>query len=160
MSAKPYTYRESDAARAVRVAKKAGLKVIGLHVVHDGIIVMIEGADGRRRILGTRRTIPMPPAPPRRALPRFWAGIKTAASASGACAFGMAALAAICLRPTLRISPPPTPPRSPAPNRKRKRSTSAPTRRSPDRLARLSRFAAERGGEPGLRAQPHAVPLA
>jgi hypothetical protein len=45
MSAKPYTYRESDAARAVRVAKKAGLKVIGLHVVHDGIIVMTEGAD-------------------------------------------------------------------------------------------------------------------
>ena len=45
MSAKPYTYRESDAARAVRVAKKAGLKVTGLHVVRDGIIVMTEGAD-------------------------------------------------------------------------------------------------------------------
>jgi hypothetical protein len=44
MSAKPYTYRESDAARAVRVAKKAGLKVVGLHVKHDGIIVMTEGA--------------------------------------------------------------------------------------------------------------------
>ena len=45
MSAKPYTYRESDAARAVRVAKKAGLKIIGLRVERDGIIVMTEGAD-------------------------------------------------------------------------------------------------------------------
>ena len=45
MSAKPYTYRESDAARAVRIAKKNGLKVIGFHIKHDGIIVMTEGAN-------------------------------------------------------------------------------------------------------------------
>jgi hypothetical protein len=44
MSAKPYTYKESDARRAVRVARKAGLKVVGFHVKHDGIIVMTEGA--------------------------------------------------------------------------------------------------------------------
>jgi hypothetical protein len=44
MSAKPYTYRESDAARAVRIAKKAGLKVTGFHIMRDGIIVMTEGA--------------------------------------------------------------------------------------------------------------------
>ena len=72
MSANPWLYKESDAARAVRVAKKAGLKVTGLHVVRDSIIVMTEGADApsAAQILGTRRTIPMP-APPRRALPKF-----------------------------------------------------------------------------------------
>jgi hypothetical protein len=43
MSAKPYTYRESDAARAVRVAKKAGLKVTGLRVDHNGVTVIVEG---------------------------------------------------------------------------------------------------------------------
>jgi hypothetical protein len=45
MSAKPYTYRESDAARAVRIAKKAGLKVTGFHIMRDGITVMVEGAN-------------------------------------------------------------------------------------------------------------------
>ena len=45
MSAKPWLYKESDAARAVRVAKKAGLKVTGLHVVRDGIIVITESAN-------------------------------------------------------------------------------------------------------------------
>jgi len=45
MSTKPYTYRESDAARAVRVAKKAGLKVTGLRVDHNGVTVMVEGAE-------------------------------------------------------------------------------------------------------------------
>ena len=45
MSANPWLYKESDAARAVRVAKKAGLKVTGLHVGRDGITVMTEGAD-------------------------------------------------------------------------------------------------------------------
>lgn len=45
MSAKPYTFRESDARRAVRVVEKAGLKVVGFHVVRDGFIVMTEGAN-------------------------------------------------------------------------------------------------------------------
>jgi hypothetical protein len=45
MSAKPYTFRESDAARAVRIAKKAGLKVTGFHITRDGIVVMTEGAN-------------------------------------------------------------------------------------------------------------------
>jgi hypothetical protein len=45
MSAKPYLFKQSDAERAVRAAKKAGLKVTGLHVVHDGVIVMVEGAE-------------------------------------------------------------------------------------------------------------------
>jgi hypothetical protein len=45
MSAKPYTFRESDAARAVRIAKKNGLKVIGFNITRDGIVVMTEGAN-------------------------------------------------------------------------------------------------------------------
>ena len=45
MSAKPYTFRESDTARAVRIAKKNGLKVTGFHITRDGITVMTEGAN-------------------------------------------------------------------------------------------------------------------
>ena len=45
MSSKPFTYRESDANRAMRVAKKNGLKVMGLRVDQDGFTVMVEGAD-------------------------------------------------------------------------------------------------------------------
>jgi nitrous oxide reductase accessory protein NosL len=45
MSAKPYTFRESDAARAMRLAKKNGLKVTGFHIMRDGIVVMTEGAN-------------------------------------------------------------------------------------------------------------------
>jgi hypothetical protein len=45
MSAKPYTFRESDAARAVRIAKKNGLKVTGFHITRDGIVVMTDGAN-------------------------------------------------------------------------------------------------------------------
>jgi hypothetical protein len=44
MSAQPYTFRESDARRAVRIATKAGLKVTGLHIKRDGIVVMTESA--------------------------------------------------------------------------------------------------------------------
>jgi hypothetical protein len=44
MSAKPCTCRESDANRAMRLARKNGLKVLGLRVDHDGFTVLTEGA--------------------------------------------------------------------------------------------------------------------
>jgi hypothetical protein len=44
MSSKPFTYREADANRAMRVARKNGLKVLGLRVDHDGFTVLTEVA--------------------------------------------------------------------------------------------------------------------